>query len=58
MSNRLAHRNDRGRVHFTPAADLPSPQEEMAAFMLGVIAMFASVIGMTYAAIELWRLLS
>ncbi len=58
MSNRLANRIDRRPVHFTPAADLPSPQEEMAAFMLGMIAVFASVIGLTYAAIGLWRLLS
>lgn len=58
MSNRLkADHNDRGPVHFSSAADLPSPDEAIAAYMFGIIAIFASIIGMTYTAIGLWRLL-
>lgn len=58
MSNRLqAGRVDRRPVRFNQVPGLPSQRDEMAAYMLGIIATFAVIIGMTYAAIGVWRML-
>lgn len=51
-------RIDRRPERFSPARDLPSASSEIAAHMLGMIATFALIIALTYAAIGLWRVLS
>ncbi|MEH2513842.1 hypothetical protein V1291_005196 [Nitrobacteraceae bacterium AZCC 1564] len=45
-------------VQFSPVDDLPSEQSEIAAYMLGMLATSALIIGLTYAAIGLGRVLS
>ncbi len=58
MSNHLkARRMDRMPTHVGPASTELSSRGDIAAYMLGIVASFVLVIGLTYAAIGLRRML-
>ena len=51
-------RIDRRPIRFSSVRDVSSAQSEIAAYMLGIVATFAFIIELTYAAIGLWRMFS